>query len=84
MIREGFVIDRCTVERLMHEMSLAGVIRGKPVRTTVSDKAMQCARNHVNRPLDRRLARQQGSTRQLRLDALEQAFHDRRRPTGAA
>ncbi len=36
MMREGFVIARCTVERLMHEMGLAGVIRGKPVRTTIS------------------------------------------------
>ena len=38
MMREGFVIARCTVERLMHEIGLAGVIRGKPVRTAISDK----------------------------------------------
>ncbi|HXH16072.1 MAG TPA: IS3 family transposase [Sphingomonas sp.] len=31
MVREGFVIARCTVERLMHEMGLAGGIRGKRV-----------------------------------------------------
>ncbi len=49
MMREGFVIARCTVERLMHEMGLAGVIRGKPVRTTISDKAAPCPRDHVNR-----------------------------------
>ncbi|WP_435368588.1 IS3 family transposase [Sphingomonas faeni] len=49
MMREGFVIARCTVERLMREMGLAGVIRGKPVRTTISDKAAPCPRDHVNR-----------------------------------
>nr|WP_107045230.1 IS3 family transposase [Sphingomonas sp. STIS6.2] len=49
MMREGFVIARCTVERLMYEMGLAGVIRGKPVRTTISDKAAPCPRDHVNR-----------------------------------
>jgi transposase InsO family protein len=37
--REGFDVARCTVERLMRELGLAGVIRGKPVRTTVSNKA---------------------------------------------
>jgi transposase InsO family protein len=51
MMREGFVIARCTVERLMHEMGLAGVIRGKPVRMTISDKAAPCPRDHVNRLL---------------------------------
>ncbi|MEG3162968.1 IS3 family transposase, partial [Sphingomonas sp. LB2R24] len=49
MIREGFPIARCTVERLMREMGLAGVIRGKPVRTTISDKAAPCPLDHVNR-----------------------------------
>ena len=32
--REGFQVARCTVERLMREMGLAGVVRGKPKRTT--------------------------------------------------
>ena len=36
MLREGFDITRCTVERLMRELGLQGVIRGKPVRTIVS------------------------------------------------
>jgi transposase InsO family protein len=49
MQREGFTIARCTVERLMREMGLQGVIRGKPVRTTVSDKAAPCPQDHVNR-----------------------------------
>jgi len=30
-------------------MGLAGVIRGKPVRTTISDKAAPCPLDHVNR-----------------------------------
>ena len=49
MRREGFDIARCTVERLMRELSLAGVIRGKPVRTTVSNKATPCPLDQVNR-----------------------------------
>jgi transposase InsO family protein len=49
MQREGFTVARCTVERLMREMGLQGVIRGKPVRTTVSDKAAPCPLDHVNR-----------------------------------
>jgi putative transposase len=47
--REGFDIARCTVERLMREMGLAGVIRGKPARTTVSNKAAACPLDQVNR-----------------------------------
>jgi hypothetical protein len=49
MVREGFPVARCTVQRLMREMGLAGVIRGKPVRTTISDKAAPCPLDHVNR-----------------------------------
>lgn len=37
MVREGFPIARCTIARLMREMGLAGEIRGKPVRTTISN-----------------------------------------------
>ena len=47
--REGFSVARCTVARLMGEMGLQGVIRGKPVRTTISDKAAPCPLDHVNR-----------------------------------
>jgi len=47
--REGFDVARCTVARLMRAMSLAGVIRGKPVRTTISDRSAPCPRDHVNR-----------------------------------
>ena len=49
MRREGFDVARCSVERLMRDMGLQGVIRGKPVRTTVQDKAAPCPLDHVNR-----------------------------------
>jgi len=49
MLREGFAVARCTVERLMADLGLQGVIRGKPVRTTVQDKAAPCPLDHVNR-----------------------------------
>lgn len=47
--REGFDVARCTVARLMRAMGLAGVIRGKPVRTTVSDRAAPCPLDRVKR-----------------------------------
>lgn len=47
--REGFDVARCTVARLMKTMGRQGVIRGKPVRTTVSDKAVPCPLDQVNR-----------------------------------
>jgi putative transposase len=36
--REGIDVARCTVERLMREMGLQGVVRGRKVRTTIPDK----------------------------------------------
>ncbi|ODP38964.1 transposase [Sphingomonas turrisvirgatae] len=47
--REGFDVARCTVARLMRAMGLAGVIRGKPVLTTISDRAAPCPLDRVNR-----------------------------------
>ena len=47
--REGFDVPRCTVARLMRTMGLAGVIRGKPVRTTISDRSAPCPLDRVNR-----------------------------------
>ena len=47
--REGHDLARCTVARLMRSMGLQGVIRGKPIRTTISDKAAPCPLDHVNR-----------------------------------
>jgi transposase InsO family protein len=47
--REGFAVARCTVERLMREMGLCGAVRGKPVKTTIQDKAAACPLDRVNR-----------------------------------
>jgi putative transposase len=47
--REGVEIARCTTARLMKQMGLAGVIRGKPVKTTISNPAAPCPRDKVNR-----------------------------------
>jgi transposase InsO family protein len=47
--REGFDVARCTVARLMRAMGLAGVIRGKPVRTTISDRSAPYPLDRVNR-----------------------------------
>ena len=47
--RESVDVARCTVAHLMQSMGLQGVIRGKPIRTTVSDKAASCPLDHVNR-----------------------------------
>jgi transposase InsO family protein len=33
--REGLVVARCTVERLMRQLGLAGVVRGRRCRTTI-------------------------------------------------
>ena len=37
MNREGIVVARCTVERLMRAMGLQGARRGRAVRTTTPD-----------------------------------------------
>lgn len=47
--REGVAVARCTVERLMRRRGLRGVIRGKVVRTTVSNPAAPCPLDLVNR-----------------------------------
>jgi transposase InsO family protein len=47
--REGISVARCTVARLMRQMGLRGVLRGKEVRTTIPDKAMPCPGDRVNR-----------------------------------
>ena len=44
LLREGH-----EVARLMKSLGLQGVIRGKSVRTTISDKAAPCPLDHVNR-----------------------------------
>jgi transposase InsO family protein len=47
--REGIVAARCTVARLMRQIGLQGVVRGKATRTTVPDKATPCPADKVNR-----------------------------------
>lgn len=49
MNREGFAVARCTVKRQMRESGLQGLIRGKPVRTTISNKDAPCPLDQVNR-----------------------------------
>ncbi len=47
--REGFDVARCTVARLMKDMGIQGIIRGKPHRTTVPDKKAPRPLDKVNR-----------------------------------
>ena len=47
--RDGEAVARCTVERLMREMGLQGAVRGKPAKTTVSDRANPCPQDKVHR-----------------------------------
>ena len=49
LAREGIAVARCTVVRLMRAMGLEGAVRGKPVRTTISDRAVPCPLDRVNR-----------------------------------
>ena len=49
MNREGIVVARCTVERLMRKLGLEGACRGKKVRTTISDSKAPCPLDRVNR-----------------------------------
>lgn len=47
--REQIDVARCTVARLMKRLDLKGVIRGKPVRTTIANPAAPCPLDLVNR-----------------------------------
>jgi hypothetical protein len=49
MKREQITIARCTVERLMRQMGLRGVICGKAQRTTFADPKVACPLNLVKR-----------------------------------
>ena len=49
LAREGIVIARCTVARLMRAMGLQGAVRGRKLRTTVPDPAAVCPLDRVNR-----------------------------------
>jgi len=47
--REGQQVARCTVERLMRDVGISGVIRGRRVRTTIADEQADRPRDLVNR-----------------------------------
>ena len=47
--REQIQVARCTVERLMRQLGIRGVVRGKTVKTTRPDPAQPCPRDLVNR-----------------------------------
>jgi putative transposase len=47
--REGIRVARCTVARLMHDLGLRGVVRGKPKYTTVPADAAERPRDLVDR-----------------------------------
>ncbi|AEM48412.1 Integrase catalytic region [Acidithiobacillus ferrivorans SS3] len=49
MNREGILVARCTVERLMRHLGIQGVVRGKRIRTTVPDTQVPCPRDRVHR-----------------------------------
>jgi transposase InsO family protein len=37
LTREGFTVARCTIERLMRDLGLRGVVRGRKFKTTIPD-----------------------------------------------
>ena len=47
--REGQVVARCTVARLMRDLGLRGVVRGSSVKTTVPDDLLDRPLDRVNR-----------------------------------
>jgi len=51
--REGIPVARCTVERLMRELGLAGARRGKRRRTTIADPAAARPADLVQRKFTR-------------------------------
>lgn len=57
--RQGIPVARCTVERLMAELGLAGVVRGKTKRTTIPDpeaeRPADLVRRHFAPPAPDRL-----------------------------
>ena len=51
LAREGVVVARCTVDRLMRNLGLRGVRQGKVVLTTNGDAKAPCPLDRVNRQL---------------------------------
>ena len=68
MRRERFDVARCTVQRLMKRLGLEGVVRGKPVRTTVSAEGSVPARSRESAVHRRSAECAVGERLHLRLD----------------
>ena len=49
LAQEGFDVARCLVARLMKDMGIHGIIRGRPHRTTIPDRSAPCPLDKVNR-----------------------------------
>ena len=47
--REGQKVARCTVERLMRDLGISGVVRGKKFKTTIPDESADRPMDLVNR-----------------------------------
>ncbi|MFH9298927.1 IS3 family transposase [Streptomyces sp. NPDC017520] len=47
--RQGHLVARCTVERLMRELGVAGVVRGKKIITTIPDGSVERAPDLLDR-----------------------------------
>jgi putative transposase len=47
--RQGHQVARCTVERLMRELGIAGAVRGKKVVTTVAEPSAARAPDLIDR-----------------------------------
>ena len=73
MRREGLIVVRCTVERLMKDMGVQGADRGKPQKTAIPDPKRPC-------PMDKATAR----SMRLRPIGSEAATSRMRRRGGAS
>jgi transposase InsO family protein len=49
LLREGIQVARCTVERLMREVGLQKVVRGRKFKTTIPDESADRPADLVNR-----------------------------------
>jgi putative transposase len=47
--REGEAVARCTVTRLMKDLGIRGVVRGKRWKTTIADESAERPRDHADR-----------------------------------
>ncbi len=50
--REGTAVARCTVARLMRELGLRGVVRGRRIKTTIGSEALPRPADLVNRDFE--------------------------------